>query len=371
MLQHWIRRLYQDFDLICFSFNVVLPKPLITVAAMKGRWGSFDPLTRAIVIAEELILGHRWDAVVEVLKHEMAHYLVRQEWGDEQMNHGAEFKAACRRLGISGWAAASDAELRAIPDWRTATGSDEDERLMRRVEKLMALASSDNEHEAYLAMERVRELYLKHNLERLAAKSTEDFVHLVIMTGRKRVPREQQLVFSILNSHYFVEVIQIRSFDAILGEECQAYEILGTARNVRMAEYVYHFLMNNVPLLWRAFQKRTTKDARLRRSYCIGVLRGFDDKLTRQTEAMGVPVPNADSAALVMFGAEARRFLREADRQLRAFVRFRHPKIVTKGAGATSIDRDTYAAGLEDGARLTVNRPITSTHRGPTRYLLP
>jgi hypothetical protein len=219
-------------------------------------------------------------------------------------------------------------------------------------------------------MERVRELYLRHNLERLAKKVDEEFVYIVIHTGKKRVPRDEQMIFSILNAHYFVDVISFNSFDARTGESMQAYEVLGTSRNVRMAEYVYHFLTNNLPLLWRHYQQQTGKAGRLRRSYNIGVLRGFDDKLNLQkTAAATSAVEQGVAAGLIPFGASAHSYLKLAERQLRAFVRYRHPKILSKSARATTIDRDTYDAGRRDGARLTVHRPVSSSHSGPMRYL--
>ena len=48
--------------------------------------------------------------------------------------------------------------------------SQEDEKLLRRAEKLLALAESDNENEALVAMERVQELYTKHNLKKIQKK---------------------------------------------------------------------------------------------------------------------------------------------------------------------------------------------------------
>jgi len=368
MEKFWIKRLYCDFEQLSFAFNLSLPKPLITVANLSGKWGTFDPLTRTIVIAKELILHHDWPAVLEVLKHETAHYLVQQSHGDELCHgHGHAFKDACRRLGTSAWASASDEDLASIPHPGTAAPDSEDERMMRRVEKLLALATSSNEHEAFLAMERVRDLYLRYNMERLAARTTEDFTYCVINTKRQRVSREVQIVFSILSAHYFVEVIQVSTFDPHTCRDLQAYEILGTSRNVKLAEYVYHFLINTLPRLWQAYQSQTAKSQRLRRSYMIGVLRGFDEKLRKETEWS--KDQQSTQPGLVVAAQDTRRCLQQFHRELHRFVKTRHPKIIRKGAGSTTLDRDTYAAGVKEGGRLTISHGIAS-NSGAARYLL-
>ena len=54
-------------------------------------------------IARHLVLGHPWGAVVEVLKHEMAHQYVQEHLGVvDESAHGPAFRAVCEKLGIDG-----------------------------------------------------------------------------------------------------------------------------------------------------------------------------------------------------------------------------------------------------------------------------
>jgi len=83
--------------------------------------------------------------------------------------------------------------------------------------------------------------------------------------------------------HFFVETVCLSLYDPIGGETYQTVELLGTAENVRVGEYVYHFLMNQMEVLWKDYQrKRPGPAARSKRSYLLGVLKGFHDKLARQ-----------------------------------------------------------------------------------------
>ena len=67
--------------------------------------------------------------------------------------HGNAFQAACLRLGVAEWARLASGELpQQIPSWRDKLLSKDEERLLKRAEKLLALAASTNEYEATLAM---------------------------------------------------------------------------------------------------------------------------------------------------------------------------------------------------------------------------
>jgi len=75
------------------------------------------------------------------LKHEMAHQFVHEVLGEQEAPHGPAFRATCARLGI-------DQRAGGLP--QPAQSADQ-RRLLERVHKLLALAQSDNQHEAEAA----------------------------------------------------------------------------------------------------------------------------------------------------------------------------------------------------------------------------
>ena len=95
-----------------------------------------------------------WGVVIEVLKHEMAHQYVHEILGEDESPHGPAFRAACERLGI-------DARARGLPDAQLDPAG---QRVLERVHKLLALAESDNRHEAEAAAAAAQRLMLRHNL---------------------------------------------------------------------------------------------------------------------------------------------------------------------------------------------------------------
>ena len=128
-------------------------------------------------------------------------------------------------------------------------------------------------------MEKVQELYVKYNLDRLGERRESKLVYLIIPTKRKRIERYHFLICSILNEHFFVQVIHSSQYDAKDLCDYKVIELLGTQENVLMAEYVYYFLRQQVHTLWERYRSSARKSARAKSSYILGVLSGFRDKL--------------------------------------------------------------------------------------------
>jgi hypothetical protein len=328
---------------------------------MPSAWGKWDPFFRTITLARRLITGHSWDVVLEILKHEMAHQYVTEKLGETiDTAHGETFKEACRRLGVAAWAARATGDIpEVIPTLRERVLSKEDERLLERVEKLLSLAQSSNEHEALLAMERVRELYAKHNLIKIKQAQSADSMDSLFLTRRKKKtePTEAKIL-SILNDHFRVKVIHTHLYDARAYERHKAAEILGRRENILMAEFVYHFLSQQCESLWTAHKKSTRCPGTLRRSYQLGVLSGFDQKLSRarpmtDSSLVGTGVSLSEVTALQEIAAS----------EIDDFLAARYPRISKKSWGGGRVDSGTFASGQTAGRRLNLNKPVTGTSR--------
>ena len=345
----WTEQLYFEYGNVCFHFNLRLGTPNLRIEDLTSNWGEWRPATRCLVIAKRLIELHTWDVVIEVLKHEMAHQMV----SDQALGgtpHGNAFQAACLRLGVAEWARLASGELpQQIPSWRDKLLSEDEERLLKRAEKLLALAASTNEHEATLAMQRVRQLYAKYNLERLAAKKSSTHVYCIIGAKKKSISAEETLIFSILTEHFFVRAIYLDHYDAQAATKYKAVELLGTRENVLMAEYVYHFLRHQLASLWTDYKKRNGKPGKARRSYMLGLLSGFRQKLSSEAHT---PFESSTSRQHHALMAQADHFLKE-------FIQERHPRLATRRTGSSYGDSASFAAGVSDGGTITLHRGVT------------
>jgi predicted SprT family Zn-dependent metalloprotease len=347
----WTERLYQEYEQILFRHRVRMSRPAIRVLDADSFWGQWNPTTRTITLSERLIEQHSWDTVLEILKHEMAHQVVHEVYGYREL-HGPHFRRACEVLGVAEWAQTATGEIpKDLPNWREQKLPEEENRLLKRVEKLLALAASTNEHEAALAMERVRQLYAKHNIDRIAAKRSSKMAYCVITRKKKRTESFESLIFSILNEHFFVRSIHTTLFDAKTCDEYKAVELLGTQENVVIAEYVYHFLWNTLHDLWGNYQKTAPRrNVRAKRSYMLGVLAGFRDKLS--IDPTGQTSQNQHSPL------ESKALIAMGELELKEFVGYRYPKLSMRSWSTGHADRSHFEAGKAEGAHLNIRKGI-------------
>jgi hypothetical protein len=181
-------------------------------------------------------------------------------------------------------------------------------------------------------------------------------VYLILKTGKKRLERQFYLICSILNEHFFVQVIHTSLYDARDFCDYKAIELLGTQENVLMAEYVYHFLLNQTRMLWETHRREKPSKARSRNSYVLGVLSGFRDKLdahrkTAQAKAEAETRTSSGSVALAL----------TEDRQLENFVSFRYPRLVRTRQGRTLRDAHAFEAGRQAGWSLVLHKGINAS----------
>src|SRR5262249_50986261 len=138
----------------------------------------------------------------------------------------------------------------------SATGAapgEREARVLGRIAKLLALAQSQNRHEAEAAMARAQELMLKHNLEAPPRHGAYGFRHLGAPTGR--ISEAERTLANLLGDHFFVEVIWVPVWRARQGKRGSVLEVCGTAVNLEMAAYVYDFLMATADRLWDDYKR--------------------------------------------------------------------------------------------------------------------
>lgn len=357
----WVAQLYKEYQEITWYHRIPLRPAVIRIADLSSKWGEWDPFFRTITLSTRLIREHAWDVVLEVLKHEMAHQFVSECSSDSDVKpHGDLFKDACKNLGVASWAAKATGDIPdEIPTLRERVLSQDDARLLERVEKLLSLATSTNEHEAVLAMEKVRELYAKHNLDRIRQSLFDGVMDSLYLTkNKKKTDPTEAKILSILNDHFSVKVIHTHLYNAIACERYKAAEILGRRENILMAEFVYYFLSQQIDSLWKAHKKETNCKAHLRRSYQMGVLSGFDEKLSRAGS-----VQEKVAATSGVSTGELGALLKVEQSHLDQFVERKYPRLSKKSWGGGRFDSGSFASGQSAGRSLNLNRPMTTRGR--------
>ncbi len=308
--------------------------PVLVLEDTQGRLGQWRRAERAVAISLPLAREKPWHVVRGVLKHEMAHQYVDEVLGVlDETAHGPAFAEVCRQRGI-------DARAAGVPvdddDGGTGAVGDDAARVMRRVQKLLALAASDNPHEADAAANAAQRLMLEHNVVALERAGARAYHRRRIGAPRFRLQAHEKMLAGLLARHYFVEVVIARAYVPDAGREAFVVELSGTAENLAMAEWVYAFLVGAGE---RAFAEHERLRGADRRRFLVGFVSGVSDKLRKESEAR-------QEQGLVWLG----------DADLRAFVRREHPRLAATRVSAV-VDA-AHHLGRAAGRDVVIARPV-------------
>ncbi len=306
-----------------------VPPPNIVVnLRLTTTLGNWEERSRRISIASHLFESGDLDDIITVFKHELAHLIVSDVYGIHNAeDHGEAFRRACKALGIPDTARIDLGQVR----------RNRQKGLLTRVEKLMALGRSANEHEAEQALAKAQELALKHNLEALE-KEPEPYGVRIVGPVKKRLPSYTWRICEIVSEHYFTMYICRNCIDP-RGDTYRVVELYGHPDNLDTAEYVYYFLQNQGRVQWRRYRLRNRlSNNRLRLSFLDGLYVGFGEKLEAQTKRL------AETEALIWLG----------DPELEAFYKKRNPRVRTQTV-KNQLQVEAHSDGQKVGKQLNVN----------------
>jgi hypothetical protein len=293
-----------------------------------AHWRRID---RTISVARAFLTRATWTAVREVLKHESAHQYVDEVLRVEgESAHGETFRRVCADRGIDAAAAGAidgDAEVRDV----------DVERVLRRVEKLLALAASDNKNEAEAAADAAQRLMLEHNLA--AQHRPRRYVVRPLGKPVTRMHAHEKLLGALLSQHYFVDTIIVRAWCDDALKMGTVLEVAGTPENVEMASWVHAFLLGAAERCFRDEHRQRQLPQRERLPFFAGFMMGVQDKLERESKAK-------EERGLVWVG----------DADLEHYAHLRHPR-VRRGRIAGAV-REGHQAGREAGNEVVIGRPL-------------
>ena len=330
----WLRQLRDEWRVINDErLDARLRPPVFRLVSGRSRLGQWEGASRTLSISEDHIWEDPWDAVIQTLKHEVAHQVVDElDGGGDSTPHGPRFREACERIGIE-----SSASSR--PDG-------EADRVLTRVRKLLALAGSTNAHEAEAAMTKANSLLLKYNLQLPPEDPRTEYGHRQLGRSAAALPLHWKLVALVIEEFFFVECIWVSTYNARRDRMERILEIDGTRANLDFAVHVHDFLHEACERLWLAerndpaLQQTPGRPRSRKREFINGVLGGFRDKLGEGRK-----------------GDEERGLIWVGDPRLRSYFSGRHPR-VAKLSGAGVHLTGAYRAGERAGRELRVHRPI-------------
>lgn len=282
----------------------LLQMPLFSVLPeLPGCWGQWrGGKVQCIEIKEELLQRHPWYAVVDVLRHEIAHQATETLFPNtDEPPHGPHFIALCSMLGARPQASGDYPTLDEVIYLDTGDTQPQEgavtpqARLLLKIRKLLSLSESANENEARAALLKARELEAKFVQEygesSQAANVESDFYTINIGPLLKRITLKHSMLGTILQEFYRVRVIWA-SIPDMESQKPGAYRrqlcLNGSRKDLRIATYVYDCLtayiskaLYDLPgiLLGKALTH-----TKVRQDFEIGVLSGFQSALREQNQ---------------------------------------------------------------------------------------
>jgi len=182
-----------------------------------------------------------------------------------------------------------------------------------KIKKLLALATSSNEHEAKLAAAKANKLLIKYNLTMQDVDFSEEkrnYENKTFTAPKRSV--EDKFIFVILNSHFFVDVVIGRGATYFTKSGNRRtefkYHFVGEEVNVEIAKYVHNFLTMKFKDLFNEFKKGCDGKPD-RRAYYAGLQAGLNEQLsatrkevTEETGLVVVPDPGLEKFKFSEFG---------------------------------------------------------------------
>lgn len=346
---------HQALDVLSSSQRMLMREPVFSLKDMLSKWGYWSAAKNEICLSRQLVLNHPWDSVREVLLHEMAHQLAENVLGaPSSPPHGSLFKEACHFLRANPAASGSYPLLHERICKNSLNLRD---KMLQRVQKLLALAESQNRHEAEAAMLKAHELMAKYNLKHVKWTNNSEFVSVFIGKPALRHHREDYYLASLLIDFYFVHGIWIPAYVLEKDKMGRVMEISGTKQNVAIADYVHNFIVSFVDRRWLAYNQSKRLNRRRKTDFAIGIIRGFRSKIETQTWQR---IRSEKKLALA----------RIPDQRLDAYLSHKYPRTVTLSKKALHQDRRVIEAGIKLGERLVIAKGIPQKKREQI-YLLP
>ncbi len=317
--------------------------PLFSLQDWQRKWGAWTGHKREIALSRHLVFNHSWEAVREVLLHEMAHQLADEVLGgDHETAHGPKFRKACFLLRANPKASG---QYQPLDERISSALPGSEDKVYDRVKKLMALAESSNRHEAELAMARAHELITKHHIDSLACEEERDFTTLFVGRPALRHFREEYELANLLQDFYFVQGIWVPAFVLSKGKMGRVLEISGTVQNIRLAAYVYDFVHHFIDGQWTLYNQHKGLNRFRKTDFAVGIIQGFRSKLTAQGEEK-----RRSCASFALIKTE--------DPMLDKYLSYRYPHTVSIKRYISSQDEGVLTDGKAVGKQLVIHKGI-------------
>lgn len=354
----WAAQLIKEHRDISWRYRINLSTPIINISSGKKTVGLWSDKNKTLSISSHLIKNEIWDVVLEVLKHEMAHQYVSEFYNNAD-RHGKYFKKACKILGVHPVFVAGSNDYNKNLQAFKGELSAEAQKMLKKVEKLMALGKSNSEAEAKSASRKANYLLNKYNLQQINSKNDNpDIKYLTICHKKKRIESIQRAILSILKNYYCVNCLTSHIYHVEDDTVYKSIVLVGRKEALKVAEYIYHFLFNTGQTLWQNFKKKNRVQRGEKISFDMGFIAGIEDnhKTVFKDSAMQI---NKNSFLPVK---TIKALMEKNQKENQTEISRLFPKLKTIRYGRHQASSGAFKEGFKNGKKTHINKSMT--HHG-------
>ena len=319
-----------------FLYNGYLyPFSIVTFESPK-QLGYFNSESYQIGINKNLVYLAKPEVLKNILRHELAHLYIFLTKGPNEQAHGISFRDVCKKFG---WGSEVSSAYADLEKENKLSSAPEFEKILKKIEKLLNLAKSANQHEASLATAKANELLMKYNLE--FYKKDEDnqeeevFVKNIYEASRTNV--QMNSLYEIISNFYVQPVLNRTSKKVYL-------EVIGSKINVELADYMAKFFVAEFE---RLYKDSGLKGTSAKNSFIRGIAEGFNKKINEQ---------RAKDPSL-------KNELVRLERVLKSQVKMVYSRMGSSSSSSKKVDHEARALGLKAGSNLKVKKGINPSKK--------
>jgi len=310
------------------------------------KLGYFSPGNFQLGLHKRLMYLAHDEVLQNIIRHELAHMDCSLIYG-KQANifspHGNEFRKICTDFGWGPEVYKAYANLKFENHLYSSDANFEKVKL--KVEKLLALAASDNPHEAQAATLKANDLLLKYNLKNLEYND-EIETCVTMVFHAKKMNSTLNALYEILQ-YFYVQPVFNRNREGV------SLDVVGTRLNVEMADYIAKYLASQFGLLWDKIKKDdpSMKGLKKKNNYILGIAAGFTQKLKNERN-------------LIKKGDYSARDLMVMEQNLVQQVKLAFPRLSRQSGSAGSFDHNARTKGQQAGNALSIHPGVSQGNQG-------
>lgn len=272
-------------------YNPSLPDIIFAETDSVEVLGYFDCKQNVIVLSNNFLDKSLEETCKGIFLHELAHWVVYRKFGSYVKDHGEEFTKVCSELGVP--EDFSKARTQAV------AFNEKKEKLVSKVEKLLALSSSPFEEESHSAIKKAEELMSRYSLEYLT-KDPENQIFGVKTESMKRVDTWKATLHSIVAKMTGCFFLMEKQFS---GTRLSFY---GSREQVESAVYLHFYLMESLEDSYKKNKWRLNGITE-KNSFLYGLCRSLYETLSQSENCTALTV-SAERNKSIYRGITSARF---------------------------------------------------------------